>query len=144
MVVALTSWFACGGPSATPDAFVGLCSDQTPLEPTYTNVQRLLSGTCTTCHGATVELDLTPSVSYDNLVGKPPPNYATPPTDESCGIVLVRPGDPTGSYLYQKLSLDLPCAGTQMPVTDIGTPSPLVPCAQRLIHDWIAAGALHD
>jgi hypothetical protein len=143
-VLVLASWPACGRPPAAPDASVDLCTDQTPLAPTFANVQRLLSGTCTTCHGAMVELDLEASVSYGNLVGKPPPNYADPPTDESCGTVLVKPGDPVGSYLFQKVSVDMPCAGSRMPLTDVGTTSPLVPCAQVLIHDWIAAGAPND
>ena len=141
--VLLASLTGCGS-SGTPDAAVGFCTDQDPPLPTFTNVQRLLTGICTTCHVATVELDLQPAVSYANLVNRPPPNYTTPPTDESCGIVLVKPGDPAGSYLYQKVSLDMPCAGGRMPQTDIGLPSPLVPCAQALIHDWIAAGAPND
>jgi hypothetical protein len=139
----LLAGVGCGS-SGTPDATVGFCTDQDPPDPTFTSVQRLLSGTCTTCHLATVELDLQPAVSYANLVNRTPPNYTTPPTDESCGLVLVKPGDPAGSYLFQKVSLDMPCAGGRMPQTDIGLPSPLVPCAQVTIRDWIAAGAQNN
>jgi len=115
-----------------------------PAAPTFTNVQQLFTGICTTCHTTGVALDLAAGVSYANLVGRPPPNYTQPPTDESCGGLLVKPGAPDASYLYQKVSSDHPCAGSQMPLTDIGVPSPLRPCAQLLVHDWIAAGAPND
>ena len=104
-------------------------------------MQRLFSSVCTTCHARGVTLDLTADVSYADLVNRPPPSYTDPPVDESCGKVLVKPGDPTGSYLYQKVTLDPPCAGVQMPRTDIGTSAPLEPCIIALIRDWIAAGA---
>lgn len=132
---------ACGTHAAPPDATPELCTDTMPLAPTFANMQRLFSGRCTTCHTSGVELDLTSAVAYANLVGRPPPSYADPPTDESCGGVLVKPGDPASSYLYQKVSLAQPCAGSQMPRTDIGTSSPLTGCLQQLVHDWIAAGA---
>ncbi len=131
----------CGTAPAVPDASLALCTDQMPAEPTFANMQRLFSGQCTVCHMHGVPLDLSPSVSYANLVGQAPPSYTNPPTDESCGKVLVNPGDPTGSYLYQKVTLDPPCAGGQMPRTDIGTAAPLEPCRILLIHDWIASGA---
>ena len=134
---------ACSSSPAGPDAFLGFCSDQHPLAPTFTNVQ-LLFRACTSCHGPEVELPLVQAVSYSNLVNMPPPNYANPPTDESCGVLLVKPGDPTGSYLFQKISLDMPCAGSRMPLTDIGTPAPLAQCAQTLVHDWIELGAQND
>jgi len=135
---------ACHVTPGVPDAQADLCSDQAPLAPTFANMQRLFAGRCTTCHTAGVELDLQPDVSYANLVGRAAPNYSDPVTDESCGGTLVTPGDPAASYLYQKVSLAQPCAGAQMPRTDIGTSSPLIACAQLLVHDWIAAGAPND
>jgi hypothetical protein len=135
---------ACHAPPPAPDAQTDLCTDQQPLAPTFANIQRLFTGRCTTCHTAGVELDLEAGVSYGNLVGRAAPNYSDPVTDESCGGTLVVPGDPAASYLYQKLSLAQPCAGAQMPRTDIGTSSPLVACAQLAVHDWIAAGAPSD
>ena len=134
---------ACGHGAAPPDAMTALCSDRAPLAPTFTNMQKLFSSTCTVCHTQGVELDLAPSVSYGNLVGRTPPNYSNPPTDESCGSVLVAPGDPGASYLYLKLTTT-PCAGSQMPVNDIGAPAPLLACELALVHDWIAAGAPND
>ena len=142
-IVALAMSSACSSAPASPDAFLGFCDDQHPLAPTFTNMQQLFRA-CTTCHGAQVELSLAPAVSYGNLVNKPPPNYANPPTNESCGVLLVVPGDPTNSYLFQKLSLPTPCAGSRMPLDDIGTPAPLAPCAQTLVHDWIQLGAQND
>jgi hypothetical protein len=133
--------FACGKSPVTPDAPSGLCSDTRPLAPTFANVQQLFSTICTTCHTDMVELDLRAGASYGNLVGKPALDYAMPPTTDSCGGTLVDPGHPETSYLYIKVSSDAPCAGSRMPLTDIGTPSPLVPCEQAVIHDWIAAGA---
>ena len=115
-----------------------------PLAPTFTNMQRLFTSTCTTCHTTGVPLVLLPGESYGNLVGQVPPNYSDPATDESCGVVLVKPGDPAGSYLFQKLTLDPPCAGSRMPRNDVGGFSPLIACEQLLVHDWIAAGAPND
>ncbi len=141
LALLVTSVLACGhDPARTPDALLGFCSDQTPVAPTFVNVQRLFDQACVICHAPGVELDLEPGVSYADLVGRTAPSYAQPPTDESCGGVLVTPGDPAASYLYQKLA-GTPCAGSQMPVGEIGAPAPLQPCALALIHDWIAAGA---
>ena len=143
-LVPIAMLMACGQTPRLPDASTAFCTDLMPLAPTFSNVQRLFTAACTTCHTVGVELNLASDVSYQNLVGRTPPNYSNPQTDESCGRVLVSPGDPAGSYLFQKLSTASPCAGSQMPLTDIGTPSPLAPCALALIHDWIAAGALND
>jgi hypothetical protein len=130
---------ACGTP-LPPDAPYAFCTDQMPRAPTFANMQALF-GYCTSCHNIGIPLDLTAGNSYANLVNKPPPSYTTPPVDESCGGVLVKPGDPAGSYLYQKLSLATPCAGIQMPNNELGMTVPLAACAQALVHDWIAAGA---
>lgn len=130
--------------NVAPDAPVGFCSDQMPLAPTFTNMQRLFTSVCVTCHTQGVELNLGAQVSYGSLVNQPPPNYADPATDESCGMILVSPGNPDGSYLFQKLSAAQPCAGSRMPLNDIGVTAPLAPCALALVHDWIAAGAPND
>jgi hypothetical protein len=135
---------ACHQAPIAPDAFVGLCSDQLPAAPTFTNMRALFHTTCIQCHASGVELDLTASMSYANLVGRTPPNYANPMTDEACGTTLVTPGDPDGSYLYRKLTLAPPCAGSQMPIGEVGAPYALPPCELLLVHDWIAAGALDD
>ena len=134
---------ACGGGPAPPDAVAALCTDQAPAAPTFANVQVLFTS-CTACHTNIVPLDLDPDVSYANLVGKAPPSYTNPLVDETCGGVLVMPGDPAASYLYQKLTQPTPCAGSQMPLSEFGVPTPLPACYPALIHDWIAAGAPND
>ena len=134
---------ACRAGPPSIDASTAFCTDQAPLAPTYANVQKLFSSACTVCHQPGVELVLAPATSYANLVGQPAVNYANPMVDESCGGVLVTPSDPEHSYLYLKLAMT-PCAGSQMPLDDIGDSEPLAPCAIALVHDWIAAGAPDD
>lgn len=144
MLVVL-GWIAgCHKEVVTPDAYGGLCTDQMPLAPTFTNVQRLFTLACTTCHTTGVQLVLLPGSSYGNLVNQVPPDYLDPPIDESCGGLLVKPGDPAASYLFQKVSSETPCAGVSMPRNDVGGSVQLMPCEQTLIHDWIAAGAAND
>jgi len=52
---------------------------------------------------------------------------------------LVTPGDPTDSYLYEKLSTATPQVGQQMPQSGQLDPSLL-----DLVQQWIAAGALDN
>jgi len=66
-------------------------------------------------------------------------NHAAPAA-ESCGGILVVPGNPDASYLYQKLSNPKPCAGERMPRTEFGS-QPLPDCVVMLVHDWIVGGA---
>ena len=142
--LAIVVLVACGKSAApAPDAMTALCTDSAPLAPTFANMQKVFASICTECHIAGVELDLAPSVSYANLVGVTAPSYANPPTDESCGGVLVVPGNPTASYLYLKLTTP-PCAGSQMPLTELGMSFSLPACELTLVHDWIAAGAPND
>ncbi len=138
---AIVFLIACHQSPLAPDAFSGLCSDQIAAAPTYTNMQELFRTNCIVCHTSGVELDLAPTVGYANLVGRTPPNYANPMTDESCGATLVVPGDPDTSYLYRKLTLATPCAGSPMPIGELGASYALQPCELQLVHDWITAGA---
>ena len=78
-------------------------------------------------------LVLSADVSWANLVQRAAP--------ETCGGVLVVPGDPTASYLYQKLTSAHPCSGTQMPAGEFG-PKPLPACVVEIVRDWILAGAV--
>lgn len=122
---------ACGVPVAAPDAAPPLCTDQRLAAPTFTNMQRLFSDRCTNCHAPGVPLDLTPDASYANLINRTVSSYTNPDVDESCGGILVVPGNPDGSYLLQKLSLAMPCAGAQMPRTEIGLSNPVEACVTR-------------
>jgi hypothetical protein len=130
----------CGNSPATPDA--AFCTTVAPA-PTFANVQ-IVFEQCTTCHTNGVPLDLAPTVAYANLVGVVAHDYTDPATADSCGGLLVDPGKPDTSYLLQKLSTPAPCAGSQMPLTELGGSAPLDTCEQTLVHDWIAAGALDD
>jgi hypothetical protein len=61
------------------------------------------------------------------------------------GLVLVRPGDPDGSFLVQKLTNDLPpdprIQGAPMPASPTGPWAPLPESDVERIRCWIAGGA---
>lgn len=52
---------------------------------------------------------------------------------------LVVPGDPDGSYLYEKLTATMPTAGDPMPPG-----APLSEAKLEMVRSWIAAGAADD
>lgn len=52
---------------------------------------------------------------------------------------LIAPGDPEGSYLFEKLTVAIPSNGDQMPPG-----APLASAKIELIRSWIAAGAADD
>ena len=88
------------------------------------------------CHGGANQgaLTLTAGSAYANLVGVAPSNMAA----HDAGLLRVAPGDPTRSFLLDKLEGTLsPDEGTPMPQTG----SPLPPTRIDLIRRWIAAGA---
>jgi hypothetical protein len=99
-------------------------------------VQQIFVDNCTACHAAGAPMDLSPGVAFSNIV-----NHAVPSV-ESCGGVLVVPGDPTSSYLYQKLTNNHPCAGAQMPLDEFFTSAPLPGCVTEIIRAWIEGGAM--
>jgi hypothetical protein len=102
--------------------------------PSFEVIQALFTQDCSSCHATGDDLNLSAGIAWGNLV-----NHPAPPT-ESCGGILVVPGDPSSSYLYQKLSNDKPCQGTRMPRSELGV-NPLPSCAIDLVRSWIAAGA---
>jgi len=97
-------------------------------------MQQIFGAECRSCHTPGADLDLSPAVAWMNLV-----NHAAP-SAEACGGVLVVPGDPDASYLYQKLSSKTPCSGAQMPRGEFGS-EPLPDCVVALVRDWSAAGS---
>ena len=103
--------------------------------PPFDVVQQIFDDNCTTCHALGAALDLSPGISYAHIV-----NQAAPAV-ESCGGILIVPGDPTSSYLYQKLTLSHPCAGAQMPLDELFTSQPLPACMISILRGWIQAGA---
>jgi hypothetical protein len=118
---------ACGG-----DPLPGDVSDAGM--PVLADVQaRVFTPSCafSTCHSGSAPaagLDLD-SASRDAMVDVPSPVHGV--------SILVVPGDPDASYLYQKLAEDPPAVGDRMPIG-----SPLDPTRLALVRAWIAAGAI--
>jgi hypothetical protein len=139
--------------AGTPDlaveddfAVAPICTDSeigdAGVAPTFTHVQRVFDNSCVLCHCCGDALTLTSGMSYSQLVGRMAPNSVRS-VDESCGGVLVTPGNPAASYLYQKISTLTPCAGQPMPLPEVQF-VPLPQCQQDLIRRWIEAGAPND
>jgi hypothetical protein len=102
--------------------------------PSFAIVQQIFVANCVDCHALGSDLDLSPAVAWGDLVDK------AAPATESCGGTLVVPGDPAGSYLYEKLSNDHPCSGLRMPRTEFGSAA-LPECLIALVRQWILTGA---
>jgi hypothetical protein len=111
------------------------------LEPTFSSIQQEIFSSgdssgrpaCTNCHNAIGSrfngLDLSPAVSYSNLVNVPSRGKA--------GAVRVIPGDPENSYLIHKLEGRSTIAGVRMPLG-----GPFLETGQILvIRRWIEIGA---
>jgi mono/diheme cytochrome c family protein len=104
-------------------------------------VQAIFDDRCIDCHDASKQgipndpsLPLTADASYDALV-----NHKA---DADCGGVRVVPGDPDASYLFQKISEEMPCDGPRMPRGhELIVPPPLTDEQIALIRSWILAGA---
>jgi hypothetical protein len=136
---------ACGGGAGSRDAgrdtpaFVdpraAICAEAGTAAVPFDVVQTIFTRNCVTCHTRGNDLNLSEGVAWQDLV-----NHAAPPA-EACGGTLVVPGDPTASYLYQKLTNPNPCSGEQMPRTDV-FPNPLPACVIALVSAWIAEGAV--
>jgi Planctomycete cytochrome C len=117
-------------------AFVAGCGDEPAPPPTLTEIETdIFAKSCafSTCHkGASpaggVLLD---GPTYDHLVNKESVNVP--------GKILVVPGDPAASYLYEKLTQAKPASGTQMPPA-----APLSDARLEMIEAWISAGAKND
>jgi hypothetical protein len=127
-----------GGPAETTVPIPAICAradaSGNDTRPSFAIVQQIFVENCVTCHTLGSDLDLSPGVAWGNLIGK------AAPATESCGGTLVVPGDPNGSYLYEKLSNDHPCSGLRMPRTEFGSGS-LPECLIALIRQWILTGA---
>jgi hypothetical protein len=100
----------------------------------YDVIQTIFDQNCVVCHSTGNDLNLQARVSWANLVNHPAPS------SETCGGTLVVSGSPSASYLYQKLTNPAPCAGSQMPRTDL-FPDPLPDCVTAIVAAWIAEGA---
>jgi hypothetical protein len=110
------------------------------LEPTFSSIQQEIFSSgdssgrpaCTNCHNTALNrglLDLSPAVSYNNLV-----NVASRLRP---GVVRVIPSDPDNSYLIHKLEGTVPITGVRMPLG-----GPYLESGQILvIRRWIEIGA---
>jgi hypothetical protein len=128
--------------SASCDEKLSDFAGPTPgLEPTFSSIQRdIFNSTdsagrraCTTCHvGAqpSAGLNLSDATGYASLVNVPSRNKP--------GAIRVIPGDPTNSYLIQKIEGAPGIVGERMPRT--GGPY-LTPNQITIIRRWIELGA---
>jgi len=115
----------------------GSCGCDAPPTSYAADVEPFIVAECASngCHrpmGMSVgseDLDLSEGAGYDALVGVPA---------VQCGDrMLVEPGEPGSSYLYDKvLGVNL-CSGTQMPKAGSGLPAAQL----QAIADWICSGA---
>jgi hypothetical protein len=97
-------------------------------------LQQIFDGNCTSCHITGPMVDLLAGASWGNLVQKPAP------APDSCGGVLVVPGQPSTSYLFEKLTNARPCYGQQMPLGEFAS-IPLPDCVVEIVRTWIEEGA---
>jgi hypothetical protein len=110
------------------------------LEPTFSSIQQNIFSSgdssgrpaCTNCHNTArpaAGLDLSPGVSYNNLV-----NFAS---RERPTLMRVLPGDPEASYLIHKIEGRAGIVGGRMP---LGGPY-LAEGQILVIRRWIETGA---
>ena len=105
------------------------------------DVQSIFDGRCVICHDKSKQgLPTFPQLSLvrtDALAA-----LVNQAATETCGGVLVVPGDPDHSYLISKLTQAMPCDGQHMPRSFEGPISPPLDAQQlATIRSWISAGA---
>jgi hypothetical protein len=138
MVVALLN--GCVGSGSGLDAngnpigsAPGSAPGSEPLTADFQSIQdNVFTPICTRCHsgaGAPEGLQLDAAHSYALLVGVP--------SAEVPSVLRVKPGDPTDSYLIQKLQNSSGIVGAQMPFGGPYLPQSTI----DVIQQWISAGA---
>jgi hypothetical protein len=95
----------------------------------FAAVQQLLTGNCAGCHPPNQGMDLTTGHVYANIVNVK--------SREVPSLLRVKPGDPTDSYLYQKVTQARPMVGVRMPKDG----QPLTADEITTLRVWIAQGA---
>jgi hypothetical protein len=100
------------------------------------DIRPQLQTLCNTCHinGSSGGLNMNPTNARNSLIG---PNETGTPAQGNNQRLRVRPFVPTDSVLFEKLNCATPPFGGVMPPGGGDTIT-----LQKLIHDWIAAGAL--
>ncbi len=92
--------------------------------------QRCALSGCHDSETAANALVLLPNAAYSQLVGVSPTN----PAALSDGLLRITPGDPVASFLYRKITFDLPAGyGSGMPLSGAA----LTPDLAELIRLWI-------
>jgi len=101
------------------------------------DIQPIFDKNCVVCHrkdglgeSAGIPLHLNSGQARLDLIDQP--------SVRNPNLILVLPGDPDNSLLYQKVSQDLPPVGFRMPLFD----EPLSDVEIDLIRRWIEQGAL--
>jgi hypothetical protein len=145
----MTSWTSCGFVLAATFAIAscagsgdGLDANGRPIDdgdgnvgvltPDWASIQaNVFTPICTRCHvgaNAPQGLRLDEANSYGALVGVA--------SSEAPGVLRVRPGDPGGSYLVQKLE-GRAAVGARMPLGEPALPEATI----QVIRQWISDGA---
>jgi len=118
-----------GGTGSTPGGGGGVSADFQSIQ------DNIFTPICTQCHiGASAPegLQLDAAHSYALLVGVP--------STEKPGVLRVKAGDPTNSYIVQKLTGAPGIVGNQMPLNQ----SPLSSAQITAIQQWITNGAMQS
>jgi len=106
----------------------------TPIAATLPEIEiKIFARSCvfSSCHGKDSPREMLSLVgpTYDALVNQP--------SRQVQGRVLVKPGDPEGSYLYEKITHAAPASGDRMPQLQPA----LSAAAIQAVRDWITEGA---
>lgn len=106
----------------------------TPIAATLPEIEtKIFARSCvfSSCHGRDTPREMLSLVgpTYDALVNQP--------STQVPGKMRVKPGDPEGSYLYEKITHAAPTSGDRMPPLQ----PPLSAAAIQAVRDWIAQGA---
>ena len=150
-LLAAATLSACGEarPPADGSASASGGTCPTGVDATLSSIDlKLLKVICTACHAGSLAassggLDLSGS-AYAALVNVPANNIAADPAARPPALLRVRPGDPAGSLLYQKLLISTtpsPQFGQGMPLT---APGSVCEPVREAIRAWIAGGAPDD
>jgi hypothetical protein len=130
-----SQWVSCADDA--PAGPSGACREAACLDRDYFNreVAPLFAAHCAVCHvvdgvawGST-RLPLTEDAAWDSLVDMPSLEMAA--VGET--MMRVKPGMPESSYLYLKITRDIPPLGSRMPLGG----SPLPPSQIDRIAKWI-------
>ena len=116
------------------------------IQPTYPSIaQALFAPSCTSCHAGALApssggLDLSGD-AFAALVNVVAQNSQAEPASRPPGLLRVRPGDPEGSLLYQKLLIGptpSPTFGGGMPPA---SPGQVCQAVREAVRQSIASGA---